>query len=191
LQEPLYSRILIFWVSRDRLFGSHGIDRPANISTVPPPNEYMLPYPEELIAQMRQELVQLGFQELKTADQVDEVLGTEQRTTVVAINSVCGCSAGGMRPGVAASLGNETKPDVLVSVFAGQDLEATEKAREYFTGYPPSSPAVALMKGGELVYMLERHQIEGRHPLEIADTLKAAYDEHCSVSTEAPELPAV
>ncbi len=150
-----------------------------------------MPYPEELIAPMRQDLVQLGFQELKTADQVDEVLGTEQRTTVVAINSVCGCSAGGMRPGVAGSLGNEIKPDVLVSVFAGQDLEATERAREYFTGYPPSSPAVALMKNGELVYMLERHEIEGRHPLEIADTLKAAYDEHCSVSPEAPELPAV
>ena len=88
-------------------------------------------------------------------------------------------------------MGNEIKPDVLVSVFAGQDREATERAREYFTGYPPSSPAVVLMKNGELVYMLERHEIEGRPPLEIADTLKAAYDEHCSVSPEAPELPAV
>lgn len=86
---------------------------------------------------------------------------------------------------------NETKPDVLVSVFAGQDLDATEKAREYFTGYPPSSPAIALMKDGELVFMLERHEIEGRHPLEIADTLKAAFDEHCSVSKEASQLPAV
>ncbi len=145
-----------------------------------------MPYPEELIAPMRQDLVQLGFKELTTPDEVDEVLGTAGRTTMVAINSVCGCSAGGMRPGVAASLGNETKPEVLVSVFAGQDLEATERAREYFTGYPPSSPAVALMKDGELVYMLERHEIEGRHPLEIADTLKAAYDEHCSVSQEVP-----
>ena len=144
-----------------------------------------MPYPEELIAPMRQDLLQLGFKELTTPDEVDEVLGTtEGRTTMVAINSVCGCSAGGMRPGVAASLGNETKPDVLVSVFAGQDLEATERAREYFTGYPPSSPAVALIKDGEVVYMLERHEIEGRHPLEIADTLKAAYDEHCSVSQE-------
>ncbi len=150
-----------------------------------------MPYPEELIAPMRQDLLQLGFKELRTADEVDEVLGTEQRTTVVAINSVCGCSAGGMRPGVAASLSNEIKPDVLVSVFAGQDLEATERAREYFTGYPPSSPAIALMKDGKLVYMLERHEIEGRHPLEIADTLKAVYDEHCSASQEAPELPAV
>ena len=151
----------------------------------------MMPYPEELLAPMRQDLLQLGFKELRTADEVDEVLGTEQRTTVVAINSVCGCSAGGMRPGIAASLSNEIKPDVLVSVFAGQDLEATERVREYFTGYPPSSPAIALMKDGKLVYMLERHEIEGRHPLEIADTLKAAYEEHCSVSEEVPELPAV
>ncbi len=139
-----------------------------------------MPYPEELIAPMRQDLVQMGFKELKTSEEVDEVLGTERRTTAVVINSVCGCSAGGMRPAVAASLANELKPDVLVSVFAGQDLEATERAREYFTGYPPSSPAIALMKEGKLVYMMERHQIEGRHPLEIADTLKAAYDEHCS-----------
>ena len=150
-----------------------------------------MPYPEALIAPMRDELVQLGFKELKTPEAVDEMFGTEGRTTVVAINSVCGCSAGGMRPGVAASLDNEAKPDVLVSVFAGQDLDATQRAREYFTGYPPSSPAIALMKEGELVFMLERHEIEGRHPLEIADTLKAAYDEHCSVSQEAPELPAV
>ena len=139
-----------------------------------------MPYPEALIAPMRQDLVQLGFKELKTPDEVDEVLGTEQRTTMVAINSVCGCSAGGMRPGVAASLNNEIKPDILVSGFAGQDLEATEKAREYFAGYPPSSPAIALMKEGQLVFMLERHEIEGRHPLEIADSLKAAYDGHCS-----------
>ena len=141
-----------------------------------------MPYPEALIAPMRNDLVELGFKELKTPEEVDEVLGTERRTTVVAINSVCGCSAGAMRPAVAASLANEIKPDVLVTVFAGQDLEATERAREYFTGYPPSSPAVALMKDGELVFMLERHEIEGRHPLEIADSLKAAYAEHCSAS---------
>ena len=144
-----------------------------------------MPYPEELIAPMRHDLVQLGFTELRTPAEVDEVLGTEQRTMMVAINSVCGCSAGGMRPGVAVSLTNEAKPDVLLSVFAGQDLEATERAREYFTGYPPSSPAVALMKDGELVYMMERHQIEGRHPLEIADTLKAAYDEFCAAGEPA------
>ncbi len=147
-----------------------------------------MPYPEALIAPMRQDLVQLGFKELQTPAEVDEALRSQTGTTVVAINSVCGCSAGGMRPGVAASLTNEIKPDVLVSVFAGQDLEATERAREYFTGYPPSSPAIALMKDGELVYMMERHQIEGRHPLEIADTLKAAYDEHCAVEKQESGL---
>jgi putative YphP/YqiW family bacilliredoxin len=146
-----------------------------------------MPYPEPLIAPMRQELVQVGFKELRTAADVDEVLGTDTGTTVVAINSVCGCSAGGMRPAVAHSLTNEAKPDVLATVFAGQDLDATERAREYFAGYPPSSPAIALMKDGELVYMMERHQIEGRHPLEIADTLKAAYDQHCAAGVSASE----
>jgi len=139
----------------------------------------MMPYPEELIAPMRQDLIQLGFTELRTADEVDKILGTERRATMVVINSVCGCSAGGMRPAVATSLGNAAKPDVLLTVFAGQDLEATEKARGYFTGYPPSSPSVALLKDGELVYMMERHEIEGRHHFEIAESLKAAYDEHC------------
>lgn len=141
-----------------------------------------MPYPEAMIAPMRNDLVQLGFKELRTSDEVDEVLGTERRTMVVAINSVCGCSAGAMRPAVAVSLDNAVKPDVLVTVFAGQDLDATERAREYFPGYPPSSPAVALMKDGKLVFMLERHEIEGRHPLEIADSLKAAYEEHCAVN---------
>ncbi len=141
-----------------------------------------MPYPEAMIAPMRNDLVQLGFKELRTSHEVDEVLGTERRTMVVAINSVCGCSAGAMRPAVAVSLDNAVKPDVLVTVFAGQDLDATERAREYFTGYPPSSPAVALMKDGKLVFMLERHDIEGRHPLEIADSLKAAYEEHCAAN---------
>ena len=138
-----------------------------------------MPYPEALIAPMRNDLVHVGFKELKTAAEVDEVLGAERRTTVVAVNSVCGCAAGAMRPAVAMSLDNENRPEVLVTVFAGQDLDATDRAREYFTGYPPSSPSVALMKDGELVYMMERNEIEGRHPLEIAKSLKAAYDEHC------------
>ena len=138
-----------------------------------------MPYPEALIAPMRNDLVHVGFKELKTAAEVDDVLGTERRTTVVAVNSVCGCAAGAMRPAVAMSLDNENRPEVLVTVFAGQDLDATDRAREYFTGYPPSSPSVALMKDGELVYMMERNEIEGRHALEIAETLKAAYDEHC------------
>jgi len=138
-----------------------------------------MPYPEALIAPMRNDLVHVGFKELKTAAEVDEVLGTERRTTVVAVNSVCGCAAGSMRPAVAMSLENENRPEVLVTVFAGQDLDATDRAREYFTGYPPSSPSVALMKDGELVYMLERNEIEGRTAVQIAESLKAAYDEHC------------
>ena len=143
-----------------------------------------MPYPEELIAPMRQDLVQLGFKELRTRDEGRRGLGDGGPHDDG--GHQLGLRLFGRRhaPGVAASLGNEAKPDVLVSVFAGQDLDATERAREYFTGYPPSSPAVVLMKDGELVYMLERHEIEGRHPLEIADTLKAAYDEHCSVSQE-------
>ena len=141
-----------------------------------------MPYPEELIAPMRQDLVQLGFKELRTADDVDAVLGTERRTTVVVINSVCGCSAGGMRPAVTASLGNVAKPDVLVTVFAGQDLEATEKAREYFTGYPPSSPQIALFKDRTLVHIQERKDIEGREAEAIAADLTAAFDEHCGAA---------
>ncbi len=138
-----------------------------------------MPYPEMMIAPMREDLMRIGFKELRTPEEVEAVLGTEQRTMVVAINSVCGCAAGAMRPAVALSLSNERLPEVLVTVFAGQDLEATDRAREYFTGYPPSSPSVALMKDGQLVHMIERHQIEGRHPVEIAEDLKAAYDEHC------------
>jgi len=138
-----------------------------------------MPYPELMLAPMREDLVRIGFRELVSAEEVDEALANnESRTTLLAVNSVCGCSAGSMRPAIAFSLQQENTPDVLVSVFAGQDLEATERARQYITGYPPSSPAVALFKDGELVWMLERHQIEGRHPYEIAEDLKAAYDEH-------------
>ena len=141
-----------------------------------------MPYPEMMVAPMREDLVRIGFRELHSSADVDEALADESRTTIVAVNSVCGCSAGSMRPALAFSLQHENKPEVLVTVFAGQELEATERAREYITGYPPSSPSVALFKGGSLVWMLERHQIEGRHPYEIADDLKAAYDEHCATA---------
>jgi len=137
-----------------------------------------MPYPEMMVAPMRDDLVRIGFRELRTAEEVDEVLGTEQGSVLVAVNSVCGCAAGAMRPAVALALRNEKVPEVKTTVFAGQDLEATERAREYFTGYPPSSPSVALLKGGDLVYMMERHEIEGRHPQQIATTLKEAFDEH-------------
>lgn len=137
-----------------------------------------MPYPEMMVAPMRQDLVQIGFRELRTADEVDEVLGEETGSVLVAVNSVCGCAAGSMRPAVAMALEHRDVPEVKTTVFAGQDLEATERAREYFTGYPPSSPSVALLKNGELVYMMERHQIEGRTAEEIARDLKAAFDEH-------------
>jgi putative YphP/YqiW family bacilliredoxin len=128
---------------------------------------------------MRQDLVRIGFKEMKTPDDVDAVLGAEKRTTLVAVNSVCGCAAAMMRPAVAISLTGVRKPEVLTTVFAGQDLDATDRTRDYITGYPPSSPSIALFKDGELAWFMERHQIEGRHPDEIAADLRAAYDEHC------------
>ncbi|MEJ2540725.1 MAG: BrxA/BrxB family bacilliredoxin [Gemmatimonadota bacterium] len=138
-----------------------------------------MPYPEMLVAPMRDDLVRVGFTELKTAEDVDQVLGSETRTTMLVVNSVCGCAAGAARPGVYLSLQGEKKPEVLTTVFAGQDLEATERARQYIVGYPPSSPAVALFKDQELVYMMERHQIEASSPQEIAAALQEAYAEHC------------
>ena len=138
-----------------------------------------MPYPEMMVAPMREDLVRVGFTEMRTSEEVDDILGEEKRTTLVALNSVCGCAAGMMRPGVFLSLQTDQKPEVLTTVFAGQDLEATDRIREYITGYPPSSPSVALFKDGELAYFMERHQIEGRHPHEIAADLRAAYEEHC------------
>jgi putative YphP/YqiW family bacilliredoxin len=132
-----------------------------------------------MIAPMRQDLVRIGFQELKTSAEVDSVLGTEKRATLLVVNSMCGCAAGAMRPAVYLSLQGDTKPEILTTVFAGQDMEATERAREYIAGYPPSSPSVALFKDGELVYFMERHQIERRYPEEIAADLRAAYATHC------------
>ncbi len=138
-----------------------------------------MPYPEMMVAPMREDLVRIGFSELKSPEDVDAKLGSEKRTTLLAVNSVCGCAAAMMRPAVYLSLQGEKKPEVLTTVFAGQDLDATEKAREYITGYPPSSPSVALFKDGELVYFMERHLIEGRHPEDIAADLQKAYEEHC------------
>lgn len=144
-----------------------------------------MPYPEMMVAPMREDLVRLGFREMKTAEEVDEVLGSASDPVLVAVNSVCGCAAGAMRPGVALSLQGEVQPPNLTTVFAGQDLEATDRVRDYFTGYPPSSPSIALLRDGELVYMMERHQIEGRSAPEIAEDLKAAYREHCAGGEEA------
>lgn len=139
-----------------------------------------MPYPEIMIAPMREDLRRIGFQELRTAPEVDNALAEERRTTLLVVNSMCGCAAGAARPAIGMSLQHEHKPEVLLTVFAGQDLDATERAREYIVGYPPSSPSIALFRGGELVWMLERHQVQGRFPEQISVDLKRAYDEYCS-----------
>jgi len=138
-----------------------------------------MPYPEMLVAPMREDLTRIGFQELRTADDVDAVLDGEKRSALLVVNSVCGCAAGAARPAIYLSLQGEKKPEVLATVFAGQDLAATERAREYIVGYPPSSPAVALFKDGEVVWMLERHEIEGRTPHQLAEHLSEAYERFC------------
>jgi len=138
-----------------------------------------MPYPEMMVRPMREDLVRVGFTELRTPADVDAILGSEKRTTLVAVNSVCGCAAAMMRPAVYLSLQGEKKPEVLTTVFAGQDMEATDRTREYIVGYPPSSPSVALFKDGELVYFMERHKIEGRHPEDIAADLREAYARFC------------
>jgi len=138
-----------------------------------------MPYPEMMVRPMREDLVRVGFTELRTPADVDAILGSEKRTTLVAVNSVCGCAAAMMRPAVYLSLQGEKKPEVLTTVFAGQDMDATDRARDYIVGYPPSSPSVALFKDGELVYFMERHQIEGRHPEDIAADLREAYVRFC------------
>ncbi len=143
-----------------------------------------MPYPEIMIRPMREELTRLGFDELKTPAQVDETVQNSKGTLMVVVNSICGCAAGKARPGIAQALQHSVRPDKVATVFAGADIEATERARNYFTGYPPSSPSIALLKDGKLVYMMERHQIEGRGPLEIAQELTKAFDEHC-VQTES------
>jgi len=144
-----------------------------------------MPYPEFMIRPMREDLTRLGFEETKTPEQVDEVIKNSKGTVMMVVNSVCGCAAGKARPGIALALEHEVKPDRVATVFAGADIEATERARSYFTGYQPSSPSIALLKDGQLVYILERYQIEGKGPEQIAQELTAAFDEHCSSNTEA------
>jgi putative YphP/YqiW family bacilliredoxin len=137
-------------------------------------------FPEEMIRPMREELTNIGFQELRTSDEVDAVLKTEKRTTLVVVNSVCGCAAGRARPAVASALSQEPRPEILTTVFAGQDREATERARTYFTGYSPSSPSIALMSDGKIVFMLERRDIEGRDAQSIAGDLTRAFNRFCT-----------
>ncbi len=136
-------------------------------------------YPEFLIAPMREELTRLGVTELRTAADVDAA-ATAPGTTMIIVNSVCGCAAGKARPGIALALQHGTRPERVTTVFAGADIEATERARQYFTGYPPSSPSVGLLRDGKLVYMMERHQIEGNSAEGIAAELVAAFDKYCA-----------
>jgi putative YphP/YqiW family bacilliredoxin len=133
-----------------------------------------------MIRPMREDLTRLGVEEWKTADAVDNAVKNSEGTLMVVVNSICGCAAGKARPGVALALQNEVKPDKVATVFAGADIEATERARSYFTGYGPSSPSIAILKDGELVYMLERYQIEGRNADQIASELKQAFAKHCA-----------
>lgn len=144
-----------------------------------------MPYPEIMIHGMRQELAQLGIEETKTPEQVKEAVENTEGTLMVVVNSVCGCAAGGVRPGIAMALQNSpNKPDKSITVFAGADIDATEVARDYFTGYAPSSPAIGLLKNGELVKMYERKDLEGRHPMMIAQELIDTFQEVCA-KTEA------
>src|SRR5678816_1205438 len=138
-----------------------------------------MPYPEIMIAPMREDLTRLGVEELRTPAAVDETIKNSQGTLMVVVNSICGCAAGKARPGVALALQNEVKPDKVATVFAGADIEATERARSYFTGHGPSSPSIALLKDGQLVYMLERYQIEGRDAHQIAGELTQAFEKYC------------
>ena len=140
-------------------------------------------YPEIMCVPMREELTSLGVKELTTADAVDQAIKA-QGTTMVVVNSICGCAAGRMRPAVRMALQNAAKPDQLYSVFAGQDTAATDRARSYFTGYPPSSPSIAILRDGQLVYMMPRRDIESREAPAIAADLKAAFDRFCAKTTQ-------
>ena len=137
-------------------------------------------YPEEMVQPMREELTSIGFRELRTAEAVDALLGNGKGTALVVVNSICGCAAGKARPAVGMSLSHANRPEVLATVFAGVDREATDRARQYFTGYEPSSPSIALLRDGKLVFMLERRDIEGRDPYSIAEDLTSAFDRFCA-----------
>jgi putative YphP/YqiW family bacilliredoxin len=139
-------------------------------------------YPEIMVIPMREELTRLGVQELRTAQEVDRAIANQAGTTMVVVNSICGCAAGRMRPAVRIALQNATRPEKMFSVFAGQDLEATQRARSYFVGYPPSSPCIALLRDGKLVHMMQRSDIEHREAADIAVELKRVFDKFCGNS---------
>jgi putative YphP/YqiW family bacilliredoxin len=137
-------------------------------------------YDERLVSPMRAELVDVGFEETRTPEEVDAVLGEKKGTVLVVVNSVCGCAAGMARPAVRMAMEHPVLPDRKITVFAGNDREATARAREYFTGYRPSSPSMALIRDGDVVAMWERHQIEGREAHDVARELVEAFDRHCA-----------
>lgn len=140
-------------------------------------------YPDEFVRPMRQELTGIGFRELRTPEDVDAVLQNEMRTVLVVVNSICGCAAGKARPAIAKALSHHMRPELLATVFAGQDKQATDRARSYFTGYAPSSPSIALLREGKVAFMLERSNIEGRDANSIAEDLMSAFDRYCAPAT--------
>jgi putative YphP/YqiW family bacilliredoxin len=146
-----------------------------------------MPYPEYLVAPMREELTSIGAIECRTAAEVDEVL-KQPGVTMMVVNSVCGCAAGKARPGIAMALQHSTRPDTVATVFAGADIEATERARQYFTGFAPSSPSIALLRDGKLLYMVERRDIESRSAEAIADVLTMAFDRFCTPADAAEKV---
>jgi putative YphP/YqiW family bacilliredoxin len=141
-----------------------------------------MPYPEYLIAPMRGEMTEMGARELRTAAAVDDVVKNSSGVVMMVVNSVCGCAAGKARPGIARALQHQNRPDVLATVFAGADIEATDRARQYFSGYAPSSPSIGLLRDGKLIYMMERSQIETRNADMIAEELVRAFDRYCTRS---------
>ena len=138
-------------------------------------------YPDIMVIPMREELTRMGVQELRTAEEVDRAIVNQAGTTLVIVNSICGCAAGRMRPAARIALQNSVRPENMFTVFAGQDTEATERARSYFTGYPPSSPSIALFRDRKLVYMMQRSDIEHREAADIAAELKKTFDKFCAV----------
>jgi putative YphP/YqiW family bacilliredoxin len=142
-------------------------------------------YPELMVLPMREELTRLGIQELRTAADVDRAIANQPGTTMVVVNSICGCAAGRMRPAMRMALDHGRRPERMFSVFAGEDIEATERARSYFTGYPPSSPSIALLRDGKLVHMMQRSDIEHREATDIAAEMKNMFDKYCVAPTPA------
>lgn len=139
-------------------------------------------YPEIMVVPMREELTRLGIKELRTAQDVDSAVANQSGTAMIVVNSICGCAAGRMRPAIRTALQNSNRPQKMFTVFAGQDVEATERARSYFTGYPPSSPSIGIFRDGKLVHMIQRSDIEHREAVDIANELKRVFNQHCAMS---------